>query len=71
MRVVPIIRYSAEWLASQTRATVTAAEAGRVLGVDPRTVRAMIDRGDLTGRRSDRTTYVTIASLRRFIGVDE
>lgn len=71
MSAAAIVRYSAEWLRSQNRATVTAAEAARVLGVDPRTVRAMIDRGDLTGRRSDRTTYVGIPSLLRFIGADE
>lgn len=63
------VRYSAEWLQSLDRATVTAAEAARVLGVTSPTIHAMVDRGELIGRQSVRIMFVSVPSLCKFIGI--
>jgi excisionase family DNA binding protein len=44
---------------------ISVREASERLGVDPQTVVAMLDRGDLTGRRAGRRRLVDVASMRR------
>ncbi len=44
---------------------ISVREAAQRLGVDPQTVAAMLDRGDLVGRRAGRRRLVDSASLRR------
>lgn len=44
---------------------VSMAEAAKALAVDVQTIAAMLDRGDLQGRRAGRRRRVDVASLRK------
>ena len=58
-------RYSLEWLEALPRATVTASEAGHVLGLTARTVIRLVQDGELEGGHLGHKYYVTVAGLLR------
>lgn len=50
------------------RLLLTCREASEVLRVSPDTVRAMLNRGELEGFQSRKTTRITVASIERLVG---
>lgn len=56
-----------EALRATSSVMVSGRTAANVLGVDPRTIRRMIARGELSGRNAARKTFVRVDSLLRFI----
>lgn len=61
----PPPRYSLAWLRRLDRATITPAEAGRVLGISPRTVINLVRSRELPGRQLGAHWHVSVDGLIR------
>ena len=59
--------YDSAWLRARESAMISGADAARVLGVDSRTIGAMVERGEIRGRKSLRRYLVSVQSLLEFI----